>query len=257
MDTNGTARTASVVPHGVLSAISHELRGPLGVARGYLRLLMQRDDLDDRARKAATEAEHATERIADLLDALADYTRLSRGDSPLVVTPTPAAALLEQAAAAITRPRAPEVTLGLSVVPGVELTADPRRLPQALAALASAVTCAQVEATRVVVAAAREAGAVVVTIGPEGVGNTGSEDPALRPSDPALRTAAAGTSARAVTRAGVPGLDERPIDLGRPAPGHGAGLGLALADLVVRLHGGEVVERWPGGVWRGYRIRMP
>ena len=52
----------------LLSLISHELRGPLGVIRGYLRLLEQTGpELSDSHRQAVTAALKASDRAAELL----------------------------------------------------------------------------------------------------------------------------------------------------------------------------------------------
>src|SRR5688572_323275 len=52
----------------VLSLLSHELRGPLGVVRGYLRLIDQTaTELSDRSRQSIAAALRASDRMADVL----------------------------------------------------------------------------------------------------------------------------------------------------------------------------------------------
>jgi hypothetical protein len=53
------------------------------------------------------------------------------------------------------------------------------------------------------------------------------------------------------------GLDDDAEDAEILVERAGLGLGVALADLVVRLHGGTVAERRRGGVWSGYVLRVP
>ena len=68
----------------ILSLLSHELRGPLGVIRGYLRLLEQAGpELSDSHRQAVTAALKASDRAAELLDKASMLAQLQRQETPL------------------------------------------------------------------------------------------------------------------------------------------------------------------------------
>ena len=144
MDSSKAENRESVVPHSVLSAASHELRGPLGVARGYLRLLVQGGELDARAAKAVQEATRATDRMADLLDELSVYARWARGDARLMRGPVPLHDVLTRAMAASHLPSSPAVTATLDVPADVNVDADRDQLSAACAHLISALARAQV-----------------------------------------------------------------------------------------------------------------
>ena len=66
-----TAMAETILP-ALLSLASHELRGPTGVLRGYLRLLEQDATLGVRPRKVMAEMTRATDRLAGLLDELSE-----------------------------------------------------------------------------------------------------------------------------------------------------------------------------------------
>ena len=57
----------SILPT-LLSLAAHELRGPTGVVRGYLRLLEQDATLGERPRRLMLEISRATDRMAAILD---------------------------------------------------------------------------------------------------------------------------------------------------------------------------------------------
>ena len=220
MDSSKGEIRESVVPHAVLSAASHELRGPLGVARGYLRLLVQRGELDARAAKAVHEATRATDRMADLLDELSAYARWARGDARLMRGPVPLHDVLTRAVAASHLPSSPAVTATLDVPPHVTVDADRDQLSTACAHLISAVARAQVGDTKLTLRAGELGDRVELRICPA---------------------------------TGLEGADEGEEPLLERS---GLGLGVALADLLIRLHGATLRERRHGPAWTGYVIRF-
>jgi len=220
MDSSKAENRESVVPHSVLSAASHELRGPLGVARGYLRLLVQGGQLDPRAAKAVQEATRATDRMADLLDELSVYARWARGDARLMRGPVPLHDVLTRAVAASHLPSSPAVTATLDVPADVNVEADRDQLSAACAHLISALARAQVGDTELTLRARTLDGHVEMRISPA-AGLDGAEEGA----EPMLERS-------------------------------GLGLGVALADLLIRLHGATLRERRQGSTWTGYVIRF-
>lgn len=207
----------------MLSAAVHELRGPLGVARGYLRLLTKLGADDPRARKAIGDAGHAADRIAALLDELSHYGRLACGEAHLHIDDASLRAILEEAARRTTSPAGTEVGMTVRVSPDVSVRADRARLVEACTALTTALAHAQVAS----------AATIVSTVAPERAGAGSVLRVVL---DPHLGS----TSGR------------RPPRLDRS----GAGLSLAIADLVIRLHGGALFESWVEDVWIGYEVPL-
>ncbi len=215
------SRDTPAIPTSTLSAVSHELRGPLGVARGYLRLLALRTDLDERATKAVTEAGRATDRMAELLDTLADFIRCARGDTPLTRQPLPLVRVLDRAATMTTLPEGSMAKVESEADSRIVVTADEARLAAALSTLAATVAFA---------AGAEERGTLV-----------------LRGTDTPASIAVVVSTGTAAT------VEVRPFAPLRS----GGGLALPLAELIVRLHGGVVEEQWSGDTWRGYVVRLP
>ena len=219
MDTRTSARDVATVPHQVLSAVSHELRGPLGVARGYLRMLAQAGTLDARATKMVTDAQRAADQMSALLDQLSEFARWSRGEHTLTRVST---GLRGALAAAAAPPQAgSKVGVELTGPPDVTADVDAAQLTRAVSALVAASARSLVKGGTVVIDVRagndREA---VLRIGPQQLLDTLAED--------------------------------RPAALERA----GAGLSVALADLIVRRHGGTLLERWAGKEWAGYECRL-
>ncbi len=220
MDSSKTGNPESFVPHSVLSAASHELRGPLGVARGYLRLLVQGGELDARAAKAVEEATRATDRIAALLDDLSVYARWARGDARLMRGPVPLHDVLTRALAVSHLPSSPTVTATLEVPSNVSVNADRDQLSAAVGHLVSALARAQVADTELTLRARKVDGQVELRISP-----TAGLDDAEEGAEPMLERS-------------------------------GQGLGVALAELLIRLHGATLHERRHGQTWAGYVVRF-
>jgi signal transduction histidine kinase len=209
----------STVPHQVLSAVSHELRGPLGVARGYLRMLSQAGALDARATKMVADAQRATDQMSALIDQVSEFARWVRGEHALTRLST---GLCEAvAAAAAPTPAGSNVRVELTGSSDVTADVDAAQLTRAISALVAATARSLVKGGTVVIdVRAGNPGCAVLRIGPQ----------------PLLDAAA----------------EERPPALERA----GAGLSIALADLIVRRHGGTLLERWAGTEWAGYECRL-
>lgn len=203
-------------PTDVLATLGHELRGPLGVARGYLRLLAQAGDLSEKQAGAVGQAARAADRMAALLDEISEYTRWLRGERALAPERIALAPLAATAIAAIAP--APE----LRIPPDLMVDADPVRLGSALTTLADAATRILQDLSPVAIVAtpATGTGALTITVGP-------AHPPAATDG-------------------------EAPADLRRS----GHGLGLALADCIIRAHGGSLTERHGPQQWGGYVIRL-
>jgi two-component system, OmpR family, sensor histidine kinase ArlS len=133
----------------LLSLISHEVRAPLGVMRGYMRLLEQQGtELSEPHRHAVTAALKASERATEILGQVSALARLQRQDV-VTLKPTPLEPLLRTAVHAVTMPPEPIVTVHVGDTPALTLRADEDLLRVAVAGLTSAVVRAQAVDCRV------------------------------------------------------------------------------------------------------------
>jgi signal transduction histidine kinase len=220
MDSSNSGTRETVVPHSVLTAASHELRGPLGVARGYLRLLVLGGQLDPKMLKAVEEASRAGDRMAELLDELSLYARWARGEAQLKRVPVHLADVMAAAAAAVPLPATPAIDVALAIPPDLQVQADEAQLSHAFRQLLASLIRAQVEDARILVRGIVEDGTTTVFI--------------------------------LVRRDEDTDWDEEDATLERA----GLGLGIAQADLLIRLHGATLRERRHGRTWAGYVVRF-
>src|SRR5690606_2842496 len=141
----------------LLSLVSHEVRAPLGVVRGYLRLLEQRGaDLQEAHRHAVAAALKACDRAADILGQVSTLAQLHRRDTPLSLRPTPLEPLLRSAIHNVSMPPDPIVTVHVEAIREIAVAADPDLLRGAVAGLTSAVVRAQTTDCRVFLQARAE-----------------------------------------------------------------------------------------------------
>jgi signal transduction histidine kinase len=118
----------------VLSLLSHELRGPIGVVRGYLRLLVQSSsELSDHSRETVAAALRAADRLADVLDEASLLTHLRMGKISLDPKKAPVTSIVEAAIQTAALPGG--VRAELEPLPPLHLDADARHLSKALATL--------------------------------------------------------------------------------------------------------------------------
>jgi signal transduction histidine kinase len=207
----------------LLSLASHELRGPTGVARGYLRLLEQDASLPDRAQSAVAGAASALAHVGSLLDELSELARLKQGGAKLTLRVLSLRSLLAQAAQATALSPAQDVQLDVVAPVEVRIRGDEMRLRAALSTLVLALARAQSGAAiielRVVPPRAGRRGPAQIVITPRTLGHGAAVD--------------------------------RAMDLTRG----GLGLRLAIADVVLQAHGWRVQERWSAGRWVGFVIK--
>ena len=134
----------------LLSLISHEVRAPLGVMRGYMRLLEQQGtELSEPHRHVVAAALKASERATEILGQVSVLARLHRGEITVSLKDTPLEPLLRSAAHTVTMPSEPAVTIDVRPTPDVTVMADEALLRAALASVTSAVVRAQAMDNRV------------------------------------------------------------------------------------------------------------
>jgi signal transduction histidine kinase len=210
----------------LLSLISHEVRAPLGVIRGYLRLLEQQGtELTPLHRQAVAAALKAGERATEILNQVSALARLHRGEATLSMTHTALEPLLRAAVHDVAMPPEPVVTVHVAETPDVAIAADAAMLRSAIAGLTTAVVRAQAVDARVYLVSREEARdgerGIVLTI----------------------------TAAEPVTAAHV----DRPLDIARG----GLGLELPLAVFLIDAHRGRVVERQHDNRFVGVVVWLP
>lgn len=210
----------------LLSLISHEIRAPLGVMRGYLRLIEQQGaDLSEPHRHAVAAALKAGERATELLAQVSTLARLCRGEAAPATRAIPLEPVLREAMHRVVLPREPIITLHVEDTPAVSVVADDELLRGAIAGLTSAVVRAQALDARVFVHA--------------------------RLSDRSRRPGVQITIGTTESEYGTRG--DGPLDLSRG----GLGLELPLAACIVTAHQGEVQERHERGRFAGVVVWLP
>ncbi|MGE3273935.1 MAG: histidine kinase dimerization/phospho-acceptor domain-containing protein [Vicinamibacterales bacterium] len=139
----------------LLSLLSHELRAPLGVVRGYLRMLEQGGGLDERQAKAVAGGTAGGDRLAALLDQASLLGRLVRAEVGGERRAMDVAALLERARAIAMLPSDPVVGVSVPAPAAGTVPVVEPLVSGSLAALVTAVARAQAHDTTITITAAR------------------------------------------------------------------------------------------------------
>ena len=208
----------------LLSLTSHELRSPLGVIRGYLKLLEKQDGtLTDQQKQVIAASLRASDRMAELLVEVSAFAHLHCGDTSIDKRPMTVAALVdtvvaEQAARGTGR------AVERGAIPEVTLLIDARLVTTALGSVAAAV------------AAARPRDAALTVAGRI---TDQSEAPAVR-----LDVAGAALSGD---------ITEVPLNMLRG----GLGLRLPLAAAILEAHNGRIAEVHRDGRLAGMSVWLP
>jgi signal transduction histidine kinase len=196
----------------LLSLISHEVRAPVGVMKGYMRLLdQQATELSEQHRLAIAASLRAADRAAEVLAQVSDLARLHRGEIVPSLRQIALEPLLRSVVPAVKMPPAPIVTLHVGETPDVTVMADEGLLRSGLATLTGAVVRAQPADNRVYLLARDE------------------------PFDGKRGVAITITAREAVSASHVDG----PLDLLRG----GLGIELPIAAFLIEAHRGHVLER--------------
>jgi signal transduction histidine kinase len=198
-----------------LSAISHELAGPLTAISGYAHVLREMPMPEPEARRIGTVIGENVQALSRMIQDLLELSRLESGRFSLRIDRTDVAALARAVVASYVvqtdRHRLTvEAPPDLPTVP-----ADPDRVRQVLANLVSNAVRYSPEGGEVRVALAERDARLVVVVTDEGVGIAPEELPRVFEAFYRARSA------------GVAGA-------------RGAGLGLAIVKELVEAHGGQV-----------------
>lgn len=121
----------------LLSLIVHELRSPMSVVAGYLRLVLQNPavQLAEPERKMITEANRSSGRVLQIVRELSELAALEGGEGVRAVAPVPIFAVWEDS---VQSSPPPADATAFSCAPddrAAEVPGDIRRLKQAFSAL--------------------------------------------------------------------------------------------------------------------------
>ncbi len=200
------------------SMVSHDLRHPIAVAKGYLELIQSGPTaIDDETRGYIQVAEQEMRYIAEMVDDVLDLSRMDAGYYQVDCQPLPVSSLLQQARLAF-RTQAAQRNISITVEPSENLplvSADSLRMGQVLSNLIENALKFTPEGGQIVLSAKQVNVQVQITVRDTGVGIEPGEHEKI--FDRFYR-----------------------IKRGEQVEDKGSGLGLAICREIVRLHGGRI-----------------
>jgi two-component system OmpR family sensor kinase len=204
----------------ILALTSHELRQPTGEVRGYLRTLDHDPAVGQRARKVIGDATRAADRLVQLLDEVGELARLREPGVRLSLKSTSLRSVLNQAVQAVELPDSHDVELDVVSAADVRRRVDEARMRSVFETLISVLARAQTGAATIDLRLTRTKSAAYVWVTP-----------------------------RSLARGKITDL---PLDVTRG----GSGMLVPIAEAVVLAHGGRLRERWVGGRWSGFVVKL-
>ncbi|HZQ05590.1 MAG TPA: hybrid sensor histidine kinase/response regulator [Anaerolineae bacterium] len=200
------------------SMVSHDLRHPIAVAKGYLELIQSGPAaIDDENRGYIQVAEQEMRYIAEMVDDVLDLSRMDAGYYQVDCQPLPVSSLLQQARLAF-RTQAAQRNISITVKPSENLplvSADSLRMGQVLSNLLENALKFTPEGGQIFLSAQPVNDQVQITVRDTGVGIEAGEHEKI--FDRFYR-----------------------IKRGEQVEDKGSGLGLAICREIVRLHGGRI-----------------
>ena len=209
----------SAIP-ALLSLASHELRGPAGVIRGYLRMLEQDTTLGEKPRRVVTETMRAGERLVSLLDEIGELARIKDGTIKLVLKSLSLRSVLVQVVQAVALPSSHDIELDVVAPVDVRAKIDEARLRTVFSTLIFALARAQTGPATLDLRIEKGRVSTYVVVTPRSLG--------------------------------LGKVEERPLDVTRG----GTGFTLPIAEALIGAHGGRLRERWVGGRWAGFVVKL-
>lgn len=218
----------------LVAVVSHELRNPIGVIRGYTELLLDDPDLNAGYRREIAVIDRTSAHLLHLVEDLLDLARLDTGHAGIDVKPLPAARLVRDVVQAHgPAAEAAQVHLEAAVGRLPVIHADASRLRQVLDNLLSnAIKYTPPGGTVTVTAEAAGDDRVEIVVADTGIGIPADQYPRLF-----TRFFRASTA----TQRGI----------------KGTGLGLAVAKAVVEAHGGTVTAEPAPGSGTRFTVVLP
>jgi signal transduction histidine kinase len=228
------AEKANKLKDQFLAMISHELRAPLNAIMGWTELLAKFDLDEERMRRAVATIQRNAEAQKRLVDDLIDISTMLTGKFRLHLDEVDVAGVV-QSAVESARPSAEKKRIELvSNLEAVErIQSDAARLQQILANLLNNAIKFVPEGGKVTVNLRRAGKRVEIEVADTGIG---------------------------IALENLPRVFERFWQAERPATmeSAGLGLGLAIADQLARLHGGEIRAASPGiGRGASFTLSLP
>lgn len=200
------------------SMVSHDLRHPIAVAKGYLELIQTNSKpVDDENRGYIEVAEQEMRYIAEMVDDVLDLSRMDAGYFQIDCQPLSISLLLRQAQTAF-RTRADQRDISITIDPGDNLPlvyADSLRMNQVLSNLVENALKYTPEGGAITLSAQLVDGEILVTVRDTGVGIESGELERIFDRFYRIRRSEQ--------------LEDK-----------GSGLGLAICREIVRLHGGRI-----------------
>jgi signal transduction histidine kinase len=151
----------------LLSLAVHELRTPVSVVSGYLRMVLteRAGPVAEAQRRFLEEAEKSCRRIAELLTEMSDLAHIELGDAPFQRETVDLAALVREVVEGAGRgDDLARVTLQDNAAPAI-VQGDPARLRAALTAIVRCVQRETVSSNGVVVKRTAQPGWVSIAVG--------------------------------------------------------------------------------------------
>jgi len=154
----------------LLSLASHELRTPVSVVSGYLRMLLRDDTLSERQKKMVDEADKACAKLVGIITELSDVGKLDDGRTTMLAEGLDLSALLKEIAEAADEAADRDVTLSLEGCDRhIPMRGDRAHLRLAFSSLVRAVLREQVDGTVVVMKVEVLGGDALIVIGRDDV----------------------------------------------------------------------------------------
>ncbi|MFI7598156.1 ATP-binding protein [Actinoplanes sp. NPDC049681] len=218
----------------LVAVVSHELRNPIGVIRGYTELLLDDPDLNAGYRREIAVIDRTSAHLLHLVEDLLDLARLDTVHAGMDVKPVPAARLVRDVVQ-VHGPAAEAAQVHLEAAVGrlPVIHADASRLRQVLDNLLSnAIKYTDPGGTVTVTAEAAGDDRVEIVVTDTGIGIPAEQYPRLF-----TRFFRASTA----TQRGI----------------KGTGLGLAVAKAVVEAHGGTITAEPAPGTGTRFTVALP
>jgi K+-sensing histidine kinase KdpD len=185
-------------------------------------MLEQDITLGERPKRAVAEATQAVLRLTSLLDEISELGRYRQGGVRLSLKSISLRSVLSQAVQAVVLPTT-DVMLDVVAPADVRVKVDEARMRVVFQWLIIALARAQ----------------------------NGRETIDLRLSTPRVKGGASQVVV-AVRTLGRAAVVEKPLELTRG----GVGLTLPIAESIIAAHGGKLRERWQGGKWAGFVVKL-
>lgn len=215
----------------LLSLTVHELRTPITVVAGYIRMLLKETagPVSDQQRRLLEEAQKSCARLSELVAQIGELSNLEAGTAALTMSPADVNTLVEQAIASLPALPDRDVRIEFQAGPPATVRVDALRMRSAFAAILSALRREVIASDRLLVRTATiEAhGTPIILVA---IGESGEID-AIAEADPAARSR---------------------FDEWRG----GSGLSLAIARRIIGQHGGGVFSP-PGDGKAGALVTFP